>query len=210
MIENRFLTTRDERCERILPHAWWSRPFEYQFCLKQIRQNDIILDAGCGIEHPFKLEAARLCKKVIAIDKDPRLIETKKANTNVMNTKKNENDNIEYKLGNIIDSSKIISEKVDKVFCISVLEHMPVEDVIKSLNDFSNCLKEKGTIILTVDYPTLTPAYLMKVADSIGLEIVGKYDYEIKNNLITDGTLNVFTMILKLAKIKMVEVSKEN
>jgi len=199
MIENRFLTKQDDICELILPKAWWSRPFEYAFCLKQINRNDIILDAGCGIEHPFKIEAARRCKKVIAIDSDPRLLDLKKV------------DKVEYKSGSIVESSKILEDqKVDKVFCISVLEHMPVEDVIKSLNDFSNCLQPKGTIILTVDYPTLTPQYLMKVADSIGLEMVGKYDYDVmRNNLISDGVLNVFTMILKLAKTKPIEVSKD-
>jgi len=190
MILNKFLTKQDDICELILPKTWWSRPFEYQFCLNQIKSNDIILDAGCGIEHPFKIEAARRCKKVIAIDSDPRLMDLKKI------------DKIEYKSGSIVESSKIIEEKVDKIFCISVLEHMSTEDVIKSLDDFSNCLQPKGNIILTVDYPTLTPQYLIKLIDSMNLEIVGKYDYEMRNNLITDGTLNVFTMVLKLAKNK--------
>jgi 2-polyprenyl-3-methyl-5-hydroxy-6-metoxy-1,4-benzoquinol methylase len=197
MILNKFLTKQDDICELLLPKTWWSRPFEYQFCLNQIKNNDIIIDAGCGIEHPFKNEAIRRCKKVYAIDTDPRLMDIKKV------------DGIEYKLGSIVESSKFVIEKVDKIFCISVLEHMSVEDVIKTLDDFSKCLKDKGNIILTVDYPTLTPQYLLKLVDSMDLEIVGKYDYEMRNNLITDGTLNVFTMVLKLAKNKEIVSSKD-
>ena len=71
---NKYFTTNDEFINRlddfILPPEWWSRPFEYNWCSNFLEKDDIILDAACGIEHPFKFYAANRCKKVYAIDID--------------------------------------------------------------------------------------------------------------------------------------------
>ena len=167
---NKFFTVDDEKLNNLddfkIPAEWWSRHYEYAFADKFLKKDEIIIDAGCGIEHPFKFYAAKRCKKVYAIDRDKRLETLEKK------------ENIEYICSNL-ELFKL-KEQVDKIFCISVLEHIP--NPLPVIENFAKNIKEGGQLILTVDFPLLKPELLIDVLKS--KFTIGKYQYkESKNDL---------------------------
>lgn len=186
---NRFLLKTDPVINWNLPSDWWSRPYEYYFAMNTLCPTDHIIDAGCGGIHPFKYKAAKICSRVYAVDSSPELLEYHK---NISTP-----DNLELKLGDITHLSEIMQGvKVDKVYCISVLEHIP-ENLEKCLKEFHACIKSDGKIILTIDYPTLKPEILCRSVYDAGLVFEGEIDYGLKENMVTDIGLHVYTAILK-------------
>jgi ubiquinone/menaquinone biosynthesis C-methylase UbiE len=94
----------------------------------------------------------------------------------------------------------------DRIFCISTLEHMTEADQKTALLEFSRKLKPDGLIVLTTDYPVVTPEALLKTAKSAGLVPAGPVEnYKPGPNAITfmpDGRttniqLNVYRCVLK-------------
>lgn len=182
---NRFLLTTDKKVDWKVPKTWWSRPYEYAFAMDNINKNDVIIDAGCGIEHPFKMMASEKCKYLYAVDKDKRL------NSAIMPL------NSKYIIADLMDIPNIkFDKKIDKIFCISVLEHMAEKEMLKCLENYRDTIKDDGKIILTIDYPTITPDYLTGKLKDLGLKYYGKTDYELKEKMIAMDNLNVFTAIL--------------
>jgi 2-polyprenyl-3-methyl-5-hydroxy-6-metoxy-1,4-benzoquinol methylase len=161
---NKFFTVNDEQLNYLddfkIPAEWWSRPYEYAFSDKFLKENEKVIDAGCGIEHPFKFYAAKRCKKVYAIDRDKRLESLEKK------------ENIEYICSNL--ESFNLKEQVDKIFCISVLEHIP--NPLPVIDNFAKNIKEGGQLILTVDFPLLKPELLVDMLKS--KFIIGKQNYK--------------------------------
>lgn len=199
---NKYFTTNDEFINRlddfILPPEWWSRPFEYNWCSNFLEKNDTILDAACGIEHPFKFYAANRCKKVYAIDIDKDI-------EGITNTHKN-----------LVLSSQDISatnfddNTFDKIFCISVLEH--VDNPEEILKEFHRVLKPKGLLILTCDYPLITPENLGIFADRNGFISTEEFNYNLKDKNILKGLYNglrCFRMLLQSDKKEIVKEKKE-
>lgn len=183
---NKFFTIDDKKIDKLgeynIPREWWSRGYEYSFASKYLKEGEIILDAGCGIEHPFKWFAATKVKKVIAIDIDERLKTLQ------------HQPNIKYLC---IDFSNISNEveKVDVIFCISVLEHLTPEQQKETIKQFSKVLKEKGKLILTVDFPILKPEILKELVKPYF--IIGKNKYEESNK-------DVYSSLYKLKCYSMV------
>jgi SAM-dependent methyltransferase len=142
---NKFFTVDDEKLNNLddfkIPSEWWSRPSEYAFADKFLKENETIIDAGCGIEHPFKFYAAKRCKKVYAIDRDKRLETLEKK------------ENIEYICSNL-ESFKL-KEQVDKIFCISCLER--INNFTPVFSNLAKYIKNDGQIIITIAYPLLKP-----------------------------------------------------
>jgi hypothetical protein len=97
-LQNRFIKVSDEKVDKLgsfqIPPEWWSRPHEYFWAASFLKKGDIILDAGCGIEHPFKFYATDRTEKVFAIDADERINDLKHIN-------------IEFCCGALEDISKI-------------------------------------------------------------------------------------------------------
>jgi 2-polyprenyl-3-methyl-5-hydroxy-6-metoxy-1,4-benzoquinol methylase len=183
-LNNQFILKNHLQINWNLNSLWWSRPYEYAFAYDAINIDDVIIDAACGIEHPFKERITKVAKKVYAIDIDERI-----------NDIKIKNKKVELICGDIKNLSNYVEEKVDKIVCISVLEHIK-NDIETCLVSFMKALKDDGKIILTIDYPTLTPTELLIVCEKIGLKLVGDHDYNIKENMIAEHGLNVFTAIL--------------
>jgi len=161
---NKFFTVDDEKLNSLddfkISAEWWSRSYEYAFADKFLKKDEIIIDAGCGIEHPFKFYAAKRCKKVYAIDRDKRLETLEKK------------ENIEY-ICNNLENFKL-KEPCDKIFCISVLEHIP--NLLPVIENFAKNIKEGGQLILTVDFPLLRPELLVEMLKQ--KFIIGKQNYK--------------------------------
>jgi len=189
---NKFFNVNDKAINDMdgfkIPSEWWSRPYEYQFAIEQLSETDVILDAGCGIDHPFKDYARKRVKKVYAVDNDNKIKE--KVNT----------DKIEYIHEELQNIDKQFEDKFfDKIFCISVIEHTS-ENFVTILEQFKKVLKDDGTIVLTMDYPFLYPTDLVKIIEKIGLEFVGEVNYTLDEEIVIKGQyqgLRCFSALLK-------------
>lgn len=210
-MNNTFFKYDDKKTDKLIfqldPQFFWSRLYEYPFCLDFVKKNDVILDCCCGVYHPFKFALINKCKEVDAIDLEDlskenilKEIEIRfgkeelkgfdESLINKINFKKDSITNLSYK-----------DKKFDKIFCISSLEHMDKEVVCNGLKELKRVLKDNGRIILTIDYPTLLPQDLIKIIKEVELKIDGNYDFDLKGSEISTtyfgSELKVYNLILK-------------
>lgn len=167
-----------------------------QFCDK----NDVVLDAACGIEHPFKFYLAHRCREAHAVDVDKRVTSLMKIRRRMQKKLGVFNVDITgFKLS--LQCCDIIEmpfpdKKFDKIFCISVLEHLSDVDKIKALYEFSRVIKDDGKLILTLDYPTTNFEKMERFVKDAGFNFVGDVNKSIPNNAITGLGLHCFRMVL--------------
>jgi len=185
LLKSRFIVKSDQQTNSIseipLLSTWWSRPYEYKWASEFVGLHYKVLDAACGIVHPFKWYLNETCQEAWACDLDPQILDYEKImqETNVLFENK---DNVKLDLHKMIRTRLVCSSicdlpsympKYDRIFCISTLEHMTQEDAKKALGEFANKLQPDGLIILTVDYPIVTPEKLFEMAKSQGLVPAG-------------------------------------
>jgi 2-polyprenyl-3-methyl-5-hydroxy-6-metoxy-1,4-benzoquinol methylase len=215
---NKFLTYSDEQLKDFveMPVEWWSRPYEYAFAAKYLVKNQNIVDAGCGIEHPFKWYAAKKVKKVIAIDMDERILKLKNNEpitkgdplTLQMLSRKGDDKNIDFIHGSFTENKDIAG--MDRVFCISVFEHMKPDEQKKAIENFFNMLKPGGMLVMTLDYPMAKPDIIYNMAKECGFDLdKAKYEADNELNICTRqyGNIKVFTLVA--TKPKIIEEKKE-
>lgn len=182
--ESRFITRRDHRLRRMLfdlPVPWWSRFYEYAWAQQFSQKGDIALDAACGLGHPFKFYLADHCREVHACDLDPRILSREAVLADMAETYGEQAmrgfpdrylDRVRFAHASITDLP-YPDGHFDKVYCISVLEHLPATEFSATLREFARVLRDDGLIILTVDYPTVDLPYLAEAATAAGLEFAG-------------------------------------
>ncbi len=190
---------------------WWSRPYEYAWASEFAERKDIALDAASGICHPLKFYLSDNCKEVHACDADKRIL----SSTEILNeisdvfgkkVAKNFSDEyftkIHYTNASIMDTT-YEDGTFDKIYCISVLEHLDdtlnkspnlsnlgifkklfSHDIYLSLIEFKRILKDDGLIIVTFDYPRINFKYLKKIFLKIGLKFAGDVSFEIPENAV--------------------------
>ncbi len=191
-----------------LPGDWWSRHFEYIWASHFVDEEDICLDAACGVMHPLKFYLKDHCKETYACDLDDRLF-----NESVLKSEINRyfgssglslyeqkyTDGITYSKQNLTDLN-YNDKQFDKVFCISVLEHMSSSDMTLSLNEFKRIMQDDGLIIMTLDYPTVNINNLLEILRTVGLKFASDYDLNLPANAIYTrllGGLYCFRAVLK-------------
>lgn len=185
-LTSRFFVQSDPVTRKLvvdIPREWWSRFYEYEWASRFCESGDVALDAGCGLEHPFKFHLADVCREAHACDLDPAI--------HMLNDKdhlartfrdfgcpdpeglaRRYLNKVRYACCSITDLP-YENKKFDKVYCISVLEHLPVRDISLSLREFQRTLKDDGLIVLTLDYPTVDLRLLTSVAAELGLAFAG-------------------------------------
>lgn len=70
----------------------------------------------------------------------------------------------------------------DKIFCLSVLEHLQEEDIEKALYEFKRILKDEGMLVLTIDVPYFDIARLPKLVKQTGWDFVDQVDLKFPVN----------------------------
>lgn len=193
--DSRFFTYDDKKETNIiyeLPNTWWSRHYEYVWAGQFAEDKDVVLDAACGICHPFKFYLAQKSKKVYACDGDKRIESIDDVLTDIrLSISQKAFDEFDKSLLNNIKMSKeditalqYKDKMFNKVFCISVLEEIGKDAQLSALKEFKRVLKDNGTIILTVDYPSVDIDYLLEIIKLSGLEFYGDFDFNIPSNAI--------------------------
>jgi ubiquinone/menaquinone biosynthesis C-methylase UbiE len=214
LLKSRFFTTNDKRMDTVvfpLPAPWWSRPYEYAWAAEFVKPTDVILDAACGVCHPFKFHLADNCEIVHAIDKDERILDMNKTADEVQKAfgegakldyleKLDWHEGINFKQASITDLP-YKDNMFDTVFCISVLEHLPDEDKAKALKEFRRTLKNNGQVILTLDYPDTNIDLMESLANKASLKLASEKDAAIPNdairlNYLETKFLHCFRMVL--------------
>ena len=144
-----------------LPETWWSRPYEYAWAANFMGKDLTVLDAACGIEHPFKYYLAENCQFVDATDHHPKI---KDVAHNYSNLTLYHTD---------LTDTPSQEGTYDRVFCISVLEHLNPIERIDTLMEFYRVLKPSGLAVITCDIPLVTPVKLITHALQIGFSLPG-------------------------------------
>jgi ubiquinone/menaquinone biosynthesis C-methylase UbiE len=215
LLTSRFFTTDDKRMEKVvfpLPSHWWSRFYEYAWAAEFCKETDVVLDAACGIPHPFKFYLAEGCKEVHAVDIDERILDLNeiskemRATFGIDNIKVLDEVNVNFKQASLT-KLPYKNSMFDKLFCISALEHISDTDKVKALAEFKRVLKKSGMLILTIDYSE-TPEYssatmdeIEKLANDVGFKLAGEKQLDIPGNAINWGnSLFCFRVVLVKSK----------
>lgn len=192
---SRFITSDDPQMNKVilkLPKIWWSRPYEYAWACSFVSKNDVVLDAACGICHPFKFYLCNLCQNVYACDLDERLLSPKEILKDMIYVFGQEA--LTFPLDYLdkphlsrqdISNTTYAEAMFDKVICISVLEHLSQEELLKTLLEFKRLLKKDGLIVITLDYPYLDIKTFNLMLREAGLSYADKVDFELPGNALT-------------------------
>ncbi|NPV92171.1 MAG: class I SAM-dependent methyltransferase [Firmicutes bacterium] len=147
---NRYFRISDEHSRNIegfeIPPEWWSRPYEYTWAKSQIKPGETVVDAGCGMNHPFVYILARYSDKVYAVDIDVRVKSLP------------ETANVEYVHADLLNTG-LPDESIETVYCISVIEHLGKDHTREAMKEFYRILKPGGRAVITLDI-TLDPSFL--------------------------------------------------
>jgi SAM-dependent methyltransferase len=214
-----------------LPANWWSRPYEYAWAAGFARKEDICLDAASGICHPLKFYLADACNEVYACDTDQRIlspreilkeIEQEFGGDAANKLPQRYLDGIHYTRASIT-LLPYSGRKFDKVYCISVIEHLNdffnrhsfiytfervagkylAHDVYLSLREFRRVLKDDGLIILTFDYPRINLGYFRNIVARLGLRFAGDVSLEIPVNALHSKEHNLYCFRAVLRRCDM-------
>lgn len=214
LYQARFFTTADEKqhffdLTWLLPDAWWSRCYEYVWASHFIKESDTVLDAACGIEHPFKYFLAKNCRTVYACDIDQRLLQkeyviTQTASSFLLDEKAIRDVIKLYDKINVgcFDLTKLPykSRLFDKIFCLSVLEHLDIMALEKTIKEFSRVLKDDGLIVLTFDFPVINLESFQPLVNRCGLQIKGSANFIKPSNALYSPSYNLYCFRMVLEK----------
>ena len=180
LVSDKFSRTRDKPWEEIKPL------FD-----KYIKENDYILDLGCG-NGRFS-EFIKNKKNYTGIDNSEELI----------NLAKKRYPNLNFKKEDALNNS-FLNNQFDVVFSISVLHHFPSKKLREDLlNECNRILKPKGILIITVwDLTKKKRIRKISLKNSL-LKLIGKSKLDFNDALIDwHGISKCFVHLFKENEFK--------
>ena len=210
--KGQFIVSTDPHVEYVagipLRESWWSRPYEYAWAEQFVGPNLVVLDAACGISHPFKWLLGVTCKETWACDIDFRILhydqilaETQRDLGYEAYRALNMNFSLREKVNRVKASICELPDTLpqfDRIFCISTLEHMDPASRKEALSEFARKLKPDGLVVITVAYPLVQIPEFLEAAKEAGLEPVSGADLEPPPpGAITDSWLSIYRCVFK-------------
>lgn len=164
-----------------LPATWWSRGHEYAWAFQFAAQDHVVLDAACGIGHPLKFALAARCRAAFACDLDPRIDDPAAIVADIeadfgAAAARTLDPALLHRLGRArcsITATPYGARVFDRVFCISVLEHLPPADRAEALLEFARIVRDDGMVVLTMDHPLVELDEFVRMIAAAGLRFVG-------------------------------------
>ncbi|WP_019912120.1 class I SAM-dependent methyltransferase [Paenibacillus sp. HW567] len=168
-----------------LPESWWSRPYEYEWCTNFISPHDVVLDAASGISEPLKFYLAGRSAEVHACDIDARILSWDAMMQEIA-------DEIGEEAAQLAQASRTprlrlaqadltalpyADESFDTIFCISVLEHLSLEDSERAIQEFHRTLNGEGLLVLTFEYPAVDLQQMDGLLRQAGFQYWGETDF---------------------------------
>lgn len=210
-LTSRFFVCSDAKTDKlvlILPPTWWSRFYEYEWARQFCEPDDVALDAGCGICHPFKFYLADACREVHACDIDERILRPEAILEDIARDfgaaaakdfPSKYFDRVHYARTSLT-SLPYTDGKFDKIYCISVLEHLPPHDIYLALRECARTLKDNGLFVLTFDYPTIDLAFFSNLLPHAALTFAGDVSFELPANAIYSDLYRLYCFRAVLRK----------
>jgi SAM-dependent methyltransferase len=172
---------------------------------------DTVLDAACGIPHPFKFELARRCAQVYACDLDIRIISV---DAILAEVRRDIGEEAAERIQEILPvrlhsahanltALPYEDASFDKIVCISVLEHLTPDESLAALREFHRTLRDDGMLLLTFDYPTVDLSAMEQWIEQAGFSYWNGVDLKLPQGALhTDmwGGLHCFRTVLKKYK----------
>jgi len=187
---------------------WWSRQWEYPWAVlnADLYPGLVILDAGCGAS-PLLPYLARNYQNLslygIDIGKDPKAkIPLKVRLLRPLGYVPLEglflglSQQVHLRQESILSMS-FSDNFFDRIFCISVLEHIPIETQSRAIHEMSRVLKPGGRLVITMDLPKDEPQAPDNIVRSSGLHQVGSLDYLANRALRHSYNYEVAGLLLK-------------
>ena len=214
---SRFFVNADARREKLiydLPDSWWSRPYEYEWCMNFISPHDTVLDAACGISTPLKFHLAETCEETYACDRDDRILSEEAIMDGLIQEVGEEAAN-EVLLSSMdrlhlayadLTALPYEDEKFDTIFCISMLEHLNSQDTMSALREFHRTLNGEGLLVLTFEYPAVNLSQINELLLQSGFVYWGETDFELPADAVTTRLhegLHCFRAVLKKVNLVM-------
>jgi ubiquinone/menaquinone biosynthesis C-methylase UbiE len=126
---------------------YYSQSIEHSENIKKIfslignDQNQVILDAGCGVGN-FLVQLSKICKHVYGIDISQESINMCEKRIKEENLK---NVSVQTASLTIIP---LPDKTIDKIFCFGVLLYLNNEETETSIKEFKRILKDNGSIVI--------------------------------------------------------------
>jgi len=164
-----------------MPPTWWSRGHEYAWAEQFAGPEHVVLDAACGIGHPLKFALAQRCRATFACDLDPRIDDPEAIVADIQPEVGAEPAQAfaRASLQRLertrcsITATPYGDAAFDRVFCISVLEHLPADDRKATLREFARIVRPNGLVVLTMDHPLVDLDEFVQAVAAAGLRFVG-------------------------------------
>jgi SAM-dependent methyltransferase len=108
------------------------------------KEDDIVLDAGCGVGR-YVLPLSQRCQKIYAVDFSPQSIAILNHSID-----RDRLTNVETLIGDITQPIQV-PEQVDKVVSVGTIQHIPTDAARRAtIKNLSNVLKKDGRLVFTV------------------------------------------------------------
>ncbi|HEU4727044.1 MAG TPA: class I SAM-dependent methyltransferase [Kofleriaceae bacterium] len=164
-----------------LPGYWPTRPYEYAWAAGFAGPDHVVLDAACGICHPFKFLLSDTCAETHALDCDGRIVVPEAILRDVAadfgepaaaGLSRHYFERIHFACASMT-AMPYPDRMFDRAFCISALEHMPLPDIGRALAELARVVRDDGLILITIDYPSLPLEAFTAAAAAAGLAPAG-------------------------------------
>jgi SAM-dependent methyltransferase len=211
---SRFITRSDVSKRSIivdLPATWWSRGHEYAWAQGFAEPDHVVLDAGCGISHPFKFWLASVCLRTYVCDIDERIVSDRDLMLDVAL------DLGAVAAGTLVELDLLplilraradlrdlpyASESFDRVFCISTLSTFDQPSLRQALAQMKRVLKPGGMAIVTFDVGAegVVGRFVGTATDpAVGLQLAGPIEWMPTSDTLRSAQygLSVYRLALK-------------